>query len=630
MIRKPTHQPQLAALPGAAILLVATLASSCVFDSAGTLNASGGGTATGTGSEGGSGGSTSGGGGIGGVGGQGGVLPECTDPSTCPGIDDECGQRTCEAGSCGLVYTAAGTECAGGGSSCDGAGACLKDLGTTCSNVDECHSGFCSDSVCCDQACDGDCVGCALLDMVGTCSPHPAASDPDGDCTAAVCSGAGSCVGGAPLWAITPTSTGNFSDYGWEVVVDSAGDVIVNGDMYGPLDLGGGAMPHGGNGDLWIAKLSAAGSLTWSHSFGGVNDQTTWGLGVDANDNIFVAGHFEGVLDFGGSASPLTGTGNNPDVYVAKLDKDGSGLWARHFDDGLGDGSDLAYDLAVHPSGDVIIAGHFEGSIAFGANTYTSVQQNDVFVARLNGNTGAPVWSSHFGGNQDDLCYGVAVDSSGDVIITGRFESTLNLGSTLTSAGAEDVFIAEIDGDNGSVNWANRYGDNLAQRGTSVAIGPADSIFVTGAFQGDLDLGGGHTMTAVNGLDGFVVKLDTFGAAEAARRFGGTGTQRAWGIAVNADGQVLVTGQYQTQVDLGAGMLPAVNGYDIFLARYDASLDYVWGQVFSGTGDEFHAGVAFGQSGEIFTAGFFAGTLSFGGPTFTAVQDDAFIAAFEP
>jgi len=110
------------------------------------------------------------------------------------------GADTCCPYGCNESLTSCRTGCTSDIHCCDGfycsSGACVakKGNGTTCSNAAECSSGFCADGYCCNSLCDSECESCSLV--AGTCTPHPASSDPENDCADCfACSGAaGECV----------------------------------------------------------------------------------------------------------------------------------------------------------------------------------------------------------------------------------------------------------------------------------------------------------------------------------------------------------------------------------------------------------------------------------------------------
>ena len=146
-------------------------------------------------------------------GGNGGEPPGCR-PEDCPQPESECQYASCDGDACGFGNVQAGLACEGG--ACDGEGSCVahcsngvKDFSETdvdcgggcdpcalaqsCIVEEDCASGFCIDEVCCDAGCDGICEACNLGGDEGTCTPHPAGTDPDDDCAPLTCNGAGAC-----------------------------------------------------------------------------------------------------------------------------------------------------------------------------------------------------------------------------------------------------------------------------------------------------------------------------------------------------------------------------------------------------------------------------------------------------
>src|SRR5439155_3523626 len=104
---------------------------------------------------------------------------------------------------------------------------------------------------------------------------------------------------------------------------------------------------------------------------------------------------------------------------------------------------------------------------------------------------GDHVWSKHLGGTGDDLAMGVDVDGTGNVVVTGGFTGAVNFGGgVLTSAGMSDIFVAKYGAD-GTYLWASRFGSTGNDRANSVAVDSSGNVLVTGSFLGTVDFGGG-------------------------------------------------------------------------------------------------------------------------------------------
>jgi hypothetical protein len=206
------------------------------------------------------------------------------------------------------------------------------------------------------------------------------------------------------------------------------------------VDFGGGPLTNAGGNDVFVAKLDGAGNHLWSRRFGDSLNQVGADVKVDASGDIYVTGWFEGTVDFGGGA--LTSAGGY-DVFIAKFDEDGNHVWSQRF----GDASEQYGNnrVAVDASGNIIVMGRFGGNVNFGGRTLTSLGSYDIFVAKFNGG-GSHVWSQRFG-NESELYiwneWSIAADASDNVVMAGAFEGNMDCGGgALQSAGSHDVFVA--------------------------------------------------------------------------------------------------------------------------------------------------------------------------------------------
>jgi hypothetical protein len=162
----------------------------------------------------------------------------------------------------------------------------------------------------------------------------------------------------------------------------------------------------------------------------------------------------------------------------------------------------------VDGGGNVLVTGSFQGAVDFGGGPLTSAGSTDIFVAKHSGTDGTHLWARRFGGASFDGASGVAVDGAGNVLVTGSFQGTVNLGGgPLTSAGSTDIFVAKHSGTDGTHLWARRFGGTSSDGGVpDVAVDGAGNVLVTGSFQGTVDFGGGP-LTSAGISDIFVLRL---------------------------------------------------------------------------------------------------------------------------
>lgn len=237
-------------------------------------------------------------------------------------------------------------------------------------------------------------------------------------------------------------------------------------------------------------------------------------------------------------------------------------------------------------------------------------------------------WGASFGDGLNDLGRAVAVDASGNVFMTGAFEDTVNFGGgKKISAGSQDIFVAKF-GQSGKHMWSRRYGDASFQQGAGLAVDPSGSVFVTGAFEGAVDFGGGPLVTANRDL--FLVKIGADGAHQWSTSFGGANFEREGGIAADASGNVVVTGSFPGTINFGGGPLTSQGNYDVFVAKFAASGAHQWSKRFGGTDSDAGTSVAFDGAGNVFVTGNFRLTTDFGGTSFTSAgESDIFVAKYD-
>jgi hypothetical protein len=223
-------------------------------------------------------------------------------------------------------------------------------------------------------------------------------------------------------------------------------------------------------------------------------------MAIDSAGNVAITGFIRGTVDFGGG--PLT-TSGVWDIFVAKLDASGNHVWSKRF--GNTNVAQRANATAFDSAGNVVVTGYFGGTVDFGGGPLTSPDNQDIFVAKLDPN-GNHVWSKGFGGGGAQSAYAMAIDSAGNVAITGVFELTMDLGGgPLTSAGNVDIFVAKLDSSGNHV-WSKRFGDASVSVVSATAIDSAGNVVVAGGFGGTLDFGNGPLVSA-GGHDVFLAKL---------------------------------------------------------------------------------------------------------------------------
>lgn len=411
---------------------------------------------------------------------------------------------------------------------------------------------------------------------------------------------------------------------GRSVKIDASGDVVLVGSLYGTVDFGGGPLTSAGSTDVFIAKFDADGNHLWSKRFGDENDQIGEGVAVDGSGNVVITGWFTGTVDFGGG--PLVSTDYDIDVFVAKFDADGNHLWSKRFDSSVY-GLEVISTVAVDGSDNVVIAEQFVGTVDFGGVPLTSAGSVDIAVAKFDA-SGGHLWSKGFGDDNYQIAQSIAADGSGNVVITGYFGGTVDFGGGPLSSWGSDMFLAEFDA-GGNHIWSKRFGSEFSGysiQGQSVTTDSSGNVVVTGYFNNTVDFGGGPLTSAGYAIDIFVAKFDVNGNDLWSRNFGDTDYQLGQAVAVDGSGNIVLTGHFWGTVDFGGGPLTALPFFeDIFIAKLDTDGNYIWSQGFGGDYTDRGLSVAGGGSDSFVATGSFSGTVDFGGGPLTGF---AFLVKF--
>jgi hypothetical protein len=366
---------------------------------------------------------------------------------------------------------------------------------------------------------------------------------------------------------------GSEDDIGYAAATDAAGNVTVVGWFQGSADLSPGVdddpvVSNGGT-DMFIVQFDTDGTFRWARTIGGDNSDQALSLSVDSEGSIYVTGSFRGTgVDFdpGPDSALLNANPGGSDVFVLHLTAAGAFVWAGAMG---GDNTDTGEDIALHPSGDLVVGGFFTSDGDFDPGPDTSTLEHN---------------------------------GSGD-----------------------NPFVLRISPD-GTLRWARAFATEFAGQANEVAVDAAGNIYVAGEFLGMGDFDPAPDASAErdsNQFDGFLTRLDAAGSFVWVRTFSGASGDQA--VAVNSDsqGNIYTTGLFRDNlaVDNGsevpfslAGTGP--NDLDVFITRHTAAggLDWAYALIGPDNNEEMRGDV--GRSihfdpptSGLYVAGVFRGSL---------------------
>jgi len=442
----------------------------------------------------------------------------------------------------------------------------------------------------------------------------------------------------------------------YSVAIDTSGNAYVvgaggaavltaynaNGTAFGTT------LASAGGGDAFIVKYNSSGTVQWVARVASTATDIAYGIAVDSSGNAYVTGQ-------GGSAVTITAYSSNGaafgttlansglnDVFTVKYNSSGTVQWVARV---ASSAADVGYAAAVDSSGNVYITGGAGAATttAFNSNgtafspTLASAGLGDAFLVKYN-TTGSVQWVARIASTAGDIGYGIAVDSGGNVFVTGaqgaatltafNFNGTA-FATTLTSRGSGDTFLVEYN-TTGSVQWIAQVGGTGSESGRAVSLDSAGNPYIilnTAAALSTVYNSNGSSFGTVaysGTLNTVVVKYNSSGNAQWAARIP---MATSYGITSYSTSSVYIGGQINSSGRTTPLYGPAISvfqtlpttkatGTDAIVAKYDVNGQPLWGaRLSSGNlSNEAGYGTATDSVGNIYVTGIYGG----GGATGTA------------
>ena len=380
---------------------------------------------------------------------------------------------------------------------------------------------------------------------------------------------------------------GNGSIYVRDIATDAKDNFYITGSFSDTADFDATSnnvdlISTNAQGDIFVAKYDNWGNFIWAKGIGGSGIDYASSIVVDQDSNVFVAGSFEGVVDFDPGTTTHQISGNSvQDAFILKLD------YAGNF-------------KTVYSCGDVGV----------------------------------------------DFCADLKIDNQGNLFVIGSFEfqvdfNVTNSNDTLTSSGSSDAFVLKVDS-NLSFIWVKKVGGAMLDAILALEIDDVGNIYLAGAFEGscDFDPGTGVSQLVAVNMDGFVLKLNSLGNYMWVNQTGGSGDDQVLDIAIDHQYKVYVTGYFSDTVDFDPDTLSSLNlvaqgNYDHYVYQLDTLGALSWVQQFTGNIASTASCIFVDQQDNLYTVGKFEGAVDFdpslgANNRLSTGQSDAFIQKHEP
>jgi len=328
--------------------------------------------------------------------------------------------------------------------------------------------------------------------------------------------------------------------------------------------------------DCFVVKLDPSGNFIWAKSFGATFETELAEMTFDVNDNIIIAGSFQGSCDF--DMGPGTLTLNAPTdnaAFILKTDPDGNLFWVKMLD---GPNDQGIYRLHVTENDMIYATGQFKTSIDLdpdmGVYNVSSAGQRDIFIVKLDAG-GNFQYGAKIGGINDDYAYAITSGPENTIYVGGTFQTQIEVDPgpgtyNLTGSGF-DGFVVRLDS---SMNfgWGRSFGGTSSDQVNSIAADDAGNLYATGNFTGSMTFPVAAPDVVLNSVsyDFFLLKFNPAGSLDLVKGFGGASIDHASHIILDQD-SIVLTGYHHSTTDFNPGYNDEImtsNGHaDVFVMR---------------------------------------------------------------
>lgn len=407
-------------------------------------------------------------------------------------------------------------------------------------------------------------------------------------------------VQAAPLW-VNQFGSGQ-NDSARKIVTDAAGNVYVAGTTTAAINA---STVNKVGTSVFVAKFDTLGTLLWSIQFGSEQEDLVEGLSInDQNGFLYVAGSTQGTLPQGLDRGDKNTSAGGSDAFVAKISTaDGTIRWIRQFGT-LYD--DHAYSTTPPDmNGNLLVVGATKGNTA-DPDAAAPGDHYDIFIWQIQDNGGADYQfplQFNVADGLDNHAYNIAFRNADNIYNQEIFVS----GLVQASPGGA-LFVAKFN------HWWEQQGSIRTIPGeflaesplrTAMALDKGGNIYVASYALGSFD---GHT--SAGNEDIVVVKFDASLNKIWSSQYGTAGKDAAYGVAVDAEGNIYVAGETGSPGGPGLDGQPYLGASDMFLTRLaPADGKRVYTRQLGTIGLDAAYGIAIDPSGAIYLAGVTAGLM---------------------
>lgn len=346
-------------------------------------------------------------------------------------------------------------------------------------------------------------------------------------------------------------------------------------------------------------------------------------IAVDNAGNVYLTGYTDST-DFP-KINPIYDKKSGIDVFVTKINSVGNSVVYSTYIGGSYD--DKAHGIAVDSSGNVYITG--ETTSDDFPTTQNAIQKdkidignvilNDAFITKINSYGNSIIYSTYLGGTKEDIGRAIAVDSSGNIYVTGETTSYKSDRFPLFNpyqddkkgfTNVKDTFISKINSSGSAFIYSTYLGSSLEDTVNSIAVDNSGNAFITGKACGsDFPLKNPYQDTIKDECDAYVTKIKSDGSDLIySTLLGGNKSDEGSSITIDAYGNAYITGYtYSNNFPVKNNIFSYKDiGYysDVFITKINPSgTDLIFSTYLGGTNTDRGYSIDVDAKGNVYVVG---------------------------
>ncbi|MDB5270775.1 MAG: C-terminal target protein [Hymenobacter sp.] len=437
-----------------------------------------------------------------------------------------------------------------------------------------------------------------------------------------------------PAW-VSASNTGEYFSFNrgnLHLATDPAGNVYEVGMFSVAANVGHTYLRSQGSYDGYLGKYNPDGTAAWVRQFGSTDQDGADDVAFDAAGNAYVVGSFTHSIDLGGGQTLSAGTDPGRKIFLIKYDPAGNPLWAQQSDSYPGTmlptcpPAATSFGVQVDGAGHVNVTCTYDFATGFGFGGLRpaagpATNADKVYMARFSAATGAPqalfplLYSTAANGSRLLYKQTLLTAPDGGTYLVANYVTALSFatGLALPAPTSPDMLVAKYTAA-GQVEWARTFGSPGWDEMTGAALDAAGNVYVSGSFRGSLRFGT-TTLPGAGAEDGYVVKYSSLGVPQWAKSLAGPGADLFRGVCADPAGNVYVTGSASPNAQFGTRAFTSAGKLDLVVAAYTPQGVLRWVQQAGSAEDDEGFSLGFTAQGRLRVFGY-AGR----GATFDAIQ----------